>query len=112
MGLYAFSKEERIRRRTDFLKISREGERYQTVHFRVTICPNNLSLKRLGIAVGKGVGPAVKRNRVKRLVREFFRLNKGELPGSHDFVITAKEGAADLDYWEAAEELKGILGKR
>lgn len=109
---YTFSKEERIRRRADFLRISKEGVKYQTDHFKVSICPNGLNLKRLGIAVGKSVGPAVKRNRVKRQIREFFRLNKGVLPDSSDLVIAAKEGAAGLNYWQVSEELKGILGKR
>ncbi|MBI5967844.1 MAG: ribonuclease P protein component [Deltaproteobacteria bacterium] len=109
MGHYTFGKEERIRRRADFLKISKEGAKYQTDHFRVSMCPNNLPYRRLGITVGKHVGPAVKRNRLKRLMREFYRLNKGGLPGSSDFVIMAKEGAAGLNFWQMSEELKGIF---
>ncbi|MBI5968084.1 MAG: ribonuclease P protein component, partial [Deltaproteobacteria bacterium] len=50
--------------------------------------------------------------RVKRLIREFFRLNKGVLPASCDFVITAKEGAAGLNFWQVSEELKRILKER
>lgn len=112
MGFNTFGKEERIRRRGDFLRISKEGTKYQTDHFRVSICPNSLSHRRLGITVGKRVGPAVKRNRLKRLIREFFRQNKGALPAFSDFVITAKEGAAVLNFWQVSEELKGILGER
>ncbi len=102
-------KEERIRRRADFLRISKEGVKYQTEHFRVFICPNRQSLRRLGITVGKRVGAAVERNRLKRLIREFFRLNKEALLSSSDFVITAKEGAAKLNFWQVSKELKGIL---
>jgi ribonuclease P protein component len=112
MGFNTFGKEERIRRRGDFLRISKEGTKYQTDHFRVSVFPNSLSHRRLGITVGKRVGPAVKRNRLKRLIREFFRQNKGALPALSDFVITAKEGAAVLNFWQVSEELKGILGER
>ena len=102
-------KEERIRHRADFLKISKEGVRYRTDHFRVWIYPNRLSLRRLGITVGKRVGTAVERNRLKRLIREFFRLNKEALLHSSDFVIIGKEGAAKLNFWQVSKELKGIL---
>jgi ribonuclease P protein component len=112
MGFYTFGKEERIRRRADFLRITRDGAKYQTDHFRVCMCPNSFPYRRLGITVGKHVGSAVKRNRVKRLIREFFRLNRGELPASADFVIGAKEGAADLNFRQVSDELKGILRGR
>ncbi|MDH4267787.1 MAG: ribonuclease P protein component [Deltaproteobacteria bacterium] len=102
-------KEEKIRRRADFLRISKEGVKFQTEHFGVFICSNRQSRRRLGITVGKRVGSAVKRNRLKRLIREFYRLNKEALFNSSDFVITAKEGAAKLNFWQVSKELKGIL---
>ena len=112
MGFYTFEKQERIRRRADFLRISKEGTKYQTDHFQVSRCPNSLPLRRLGITVGKHVGTAVKRNHLKRVIREFFRLNKGAFPASSDFVITAKGGAAGLNFWQVSEELKGLLRER
>ena len=112
MGLYNFGKEERIRRRADFLRISRDGARYQTRHFRLSICPNSLPHRRLGITVAKRVGSAVERNRVKRLLREFFRRNKLKLPASTDIVVVAKEGAAGLNLWQLTDELKGIFRGR
>ena len=76
------------------------------------MCPNSLPQRRLGITVGKHVGTAVKRNRVKRLIREFFRLNKARLPASTDIVVVAKEGAAGLNLWQVSDELKGIFRGR
>jgi ribonuclease P protein component len=63
----------------------------------------------LGITVGKVVGSAVERNRLKRLIREFFRQNRELLPDSSDLVITVKEGAASLNFWQLFEELKGLF---
>lgn len=106
---FTFKKEERIRRRSDFIRISKEGKKNYSPHFRVWICPNQLPYRRLGIVVSKKVGSAVKRNRLKRLIREFFRLHKEELSPSADFVIQAKEGADKLTFWEVAAELQEIL---
>ncbi len=112
MGLYAFPKEERIRLRADFQKIIRQGARFQTPHFWIAFRPNGLTSRRLGITVGKRVGSAVIRNRLKRRIREFFRRNKGLFPEATDWVVTAKEGAGRLDFWQVADELQGILKER
>jgi len=59
----------------------------------VTVRPNALGHARLGLAVGvRAAGNAVKRNRVKRIVREVFRVTQQELP-SVDLVVNARPGA-------------------
>lgn len=55
-------------------------------------CPNDLSLARLGVIVAKRhVKNAVRRNLIKRLIRESFRLNQEALSG-FDLVVLAREG--------------------
>jgi ribonuclease P protein component len=108
---YSFSKDERLRQRLDFQLVLRRGSRRHTEHFIVVLRPNALQCSRLGITVSRKVGNAVKRNRVKRWLREFFRLHKPRLPASHDLVIIAKQGAATLAYADVRRELASVLLK-
>ena len=80
-------------------------------NFTVILSPNPSGEKRLGVAGGKKVGNAVKRNRIKRLLREFFRLSKDRLPDSKDMVIIAKRDVSSLKYQDVCLELAGLLKK-
>jgi ribonuclease P protein component len=62
----------------------------------------------LGLVAGRKVGKAFSRNRVKRLLREFFRRHKEVLPPG-DIIIMAKRGASDLTYAQVEAELARIL---
>ena len=105
-------KKERVRKRKNYLDIYRRGRRVHSNNFIVILSPNPLGEKRLGVAVSKKVGNAVKRNRIKRLLREFFRLNKDRLPDSKDLVIIAKRDVPSLKYQDVCLELAGLFQKK
>ncbi|OGP97792.1 MAG: ribonuclease P protein component [Deltaproteobacteria bacterium RBG_19FT_COMBO_46_9] len=102
-------KRERLLNRKDFVNLNRAGRRYLTEHFTVIFKKNGLDISRLGITVSKRVGKAVKRNRIKRLLREFFRLNKKIFPKGFDVIFIANKGAEGLVYWKIKEELSEII---
>jgi ribonuclease P protein component len=112
MESQSFQPEERVRKRKDYLRIYDQGKRVYTRNFTIITCTNSDENRRLGTAVGKKVGNSVKRNRIKRLLREFFRLNKEKLPASQDIVIIAKKGILQLTYRDIHAELAGRLLKR
>ena len=100
-----FPKKARLRKRSQFLTMSRAGRKIHTRHFLVLWRPNQSATSRLGITVTRRVANAVGRNRVKRRVREAFRLAKGSLPPGTDLVVIAKREAQLLDYPAVARQL-------
>ena len=113
MRRYLLPRQLRIRRRVEFTACYERGRRYHTEHFLVFVLPRACPglCARTGMAVSRKVGKAVVRNRVKRLLREFYRLHRKELPGEADIVTVAKKhsGEAALDYARVAAELLPLL---
>ena len=95
-------------KRVEFQQVKLRGKNRHTAHFIVSVAENDLQRPRLGVVTTKRLGKAVQRNRVKRLLREFFRLHKRVLP-PQDIVIIAKRGAPDLNYAEVLAELGAVL---
>lgn len=70
---------------------------------------NNIS--RFGIAVGKKIGNAVLRNRVKRQMRAIIDKNKNLFQNNTDYIIIVKKDFLDLNYEEANKELLSLMRK-
>jgi len=64
---------------------------------------------RLGVSVGRKVGGAVERNKVKRLLRDAFWSSAGNLQDGHDFVIVARPAAGELAEREGAAGVQTAL---
>ena len=97
----------RLSRSAEFERVYREGRSHASRHLVLHSFPRPDSGEgpRLGIWVGRKVGGAVERNRMKRLLREAFWSAAGELPDGHDFVLVARPAAAELaERGEAAVE--------
>lgn len=110
-GLYSFPKACHLRKSSDFQRVRQGGKRRHTSNFIIVVLHRSNSLTRLGLTVSRKVGGAVQRNRVKRLVREFFRNHFHRLPVSVDISIIAKIGAADINYPRICEELRFLVEK-
>jgi ribonuclease P protein component len=90
-----FAADLRLRSKPQFDAIYAGGRRIDDRFFAARVKPNGLTHPRVGLAVAvKTAGNAVKRNRLRRLVRESFRLAQHELPAV-DVVVSAKFAAAE-----------------
>jgi len=110
-GTARFTKAARLRHRQDYLRAQAQGKRLHTRHFGVTLAPMAAGHPRLGLVATRRMGKAVRRNRIKRLLREFFRRHQTGLP-AFDLVIMAKKGAEALGYHQVEEELGRLLFSR
>ncbi len=101
----AFPKQYRLLRRLEFERVYKQGQRRSASLCTVFYRPNGLAETRLGITVPKRLGTAVVRNRIKRRIREIFRLHRQELPGGWDLVLNPRPGVAKVPYRALEREL-------
>ena len=106
-----FQGTDRLKKRHEYRQVQLTGRRIHTPHFLIVLKPNHSQRTRLGITVTKKVGNAVKRNRIKRVVREVFRQNRTLFPEAHDVVFIAKRRVDDLNYDAVLGEVQGAAGK-
>jgi ribonuclease P protein component len=101
----AFPKQYRLLRRLEFQRVYKQGQRRSVSLCTVFYRPNGLAETRLGITVPRRLGTAVLRNRIKRRIREIFRLHRQELPGGWDIVLNPRPAAATVAYPALEREL-------
>ena len=108
-GLFTFRPGDHIRRGSDFERAYRAGGRAGDGLFAVNALPNAFGHARLGLSVSaRTVGNAVRRNRVRRIVREVFRHMSGELPAL-DLVVTSRPGARAAERGALVDSLERLL---
>ena len=91
-------KRQRLSRSAEFDRVYREGRSHASRYLVVYAFPREGAEDdpRLGVSVGRKVGGAVERNRVKRMLREAFWAIAETLPAGHDFVVVARPDSGDL----------------
>ncbi|MFQ5673991.1 MAG: ribonuclease P protein component [Nitrospinales bacterium] len=99
MAGHSFRKAERLLKWAEFKKVLDNGRRKKVDSIcTVFWIENGLDWKRCGIIASKKIGPAVVRNRVKRKIREVFRLNKHNIEPALDIVVIAGKECINLPF--------------
>src|SRR6266542_2610193 len=108
----SFPKGERLRRRREFLRVQGTGRKLHTDSFLVFVLPRSEpGPARMGVTASRKLGGAVRRNRVKRLVREAFRRHKLLFPTGVDLVFVAKKSAVEAEYEQVVREMERLCRK-
>ena len=87
-----------LKKNSDFRRLYAKGKSAVTPYMVVYTRPNRLGENRLGYTVSVKLGHAVVRNRVRRRLREIYRLNAPQLKQGHDIVVVARSRAVGSEY--------------
>jgi ribonuclease P protein component len=107
----AFPAAVRLKTRSEYLEVQKNGRRLQMDRFLVLAHARPGQPMRLGITVSRKVAGAVGRTRIKRLVREAFRRGRDRWPEGWDVVIVARRECVGATYAEIAQLLTRALGR-
>ena len=108
---FDFPRAARLLRPADFTALRQASRRLSTQHFQCECRPTQCTTARLGMAVSRRVSKlAVERNRIRRQIRESFRLRRSQLP-SCDVLVIARPSAAQLANAQVRSELAQLWGK-
>ena len=97
-----------IKENSDFKRLYYRGKSVVKKRLVLYYRKNRFNYNRLGITVSAKVGNAVVRNRIRRLIKENFRILK-DLKSGYDIVIVARSVAAFSDYEEIGKDLRKAL---
>ena len=93
-----FRPREHLRLRTEFAHVYTTRCRAGDGKLLVYVARNDLDLSRLGMSVSRRAGNAVRRNRIRRRLREAFRSSKASIPQGLDIICVAGADTAHRDY--------------
>jgi ribonuclease P protein component len=102
----------RIKSGADFARAYSQGSRARGKLMTVCVCANGTETTRLGLSIGKRVWKsAVRRNRVRRVFREAFRLALPELPAGLDVILIGSVPRLEPKLETALPELRKLVAK-
>lgn len=102
-----------IKKNYEFRNILKKGIYYRGILFDIFIKKNGKNINKLGVAISKKAGNSVKRNKIKRLIRENYRLLEENLKMGNSIVILWKKNAEfkNFDFYKIKKELEEYFKK-
>lgn len=101
----------RLRKEEEFERVRREGQSWRNRWLVLWALPNRLGYSRFGFAAGRRLGKAVKRNRVKRLMREVARLRQPDIRPGWDLVFIARGPMSQAGLDEVRWAMDNLLAR-
>lgn len=102
---------ESLRKNSEFGRVYKKGRSKANYTVVLYVMKNDINRNRLGISVSKKVGNSVVRHRVKRLIKEAYRLNEDKYECGYDIVFIARVSSKDRNFSEIEKSILHISGK-
>lgn len=100
-----------LRNTRQFGRVYKYGKSYVNNQLVMYVLKNNLDYNQIGFSVSKKVGKAVVRNKVRRLMKESFRLNAEELKQGYDIIFVARVRLKDSTFNDVEKGMKHLFRK-
>lgn len=100
-----------VKQNSDFRRIYRRGRSAVSGGVVVYCLKNRQGMSRLGVTVSTKLGHAVVRNRIRRRLREIYRLNEGRFRTGFDIVVVARSRAVTAEYAELEKDYLSLADK-
>ena len=101
----------KLSKTSEFKKVFSEGRRIEGKNLVIFTLRNDYGFNRLGVIVKKETGKAVARNKIKRRLKEAFRLVNRKLFPRYDIIVLAKNSIGKSDYSEIYNDLENLFYK-
>lgn len=101
---------ESLRKNSDFQKVYRAGRSCANRYLVMYVLENGTNYNRIGISVSKKVGNSVVRHRLKRLIKEAYRLHEDMFNSGLDIVVIARVSAKEISYKDTKSALLHLGG--
>lgn len=98
-----------LRSNMEFRRVYSKGKSYWNRNLVLYIMKNDLGYNRVGYSITKKVGNSVVRNKIRRRMKEIYRLNFQELEGSYDLILIPKRNVVNISYDELESAMLHIL---
>lgn len=108
-GEYAFPKEYRLRSKKEFEEVFKRGKRISGEGMVCYWLSDEQLGNKLGIVISRKVGRSVKRNRIKRFIREYYRLHRPYFREAGALVVVARPVLATWSHQQVDAELERLL---
>ena len=107
---FSFGPEHRLRTKRHFARVQSNSRKLYSRHFAILVSPAEQDRSRIGITITKKIDSrAVVRNRLRRKIREVFRLNREHFAGSFDIIVIARNNAPECSSADVKREIMGAL---
>ncbi len=95
----------KVKKNYEFKKMYKEGRYYAEEYLVMYIMKSKLDYNKVGFSVSKKIGNSVKRNRVKRLLRENYRLFHHKLKIGYTIIFTGRQKSSEASFWDIQKNM-------